>query len=436
MALTPNDIRNYELSTQMRGYHKEEVDDLLEAIATAMEADKQANLKLSMEVDNLKQQLTALKEHEDVIKGAAIDARRNADQAIKAAKAEAEKVLSKARAESERIMASHQQALAENKAKVERAEQIKDTYLQQLRDLIESHLGMVENVDMETPELPETPQQTSSTQVVDRTEEAPRHADDTANSDLPEMSEEEVSALDSVLPSDAGDDESEGNIEVTDSSEVDRDTMETVGSEKHKEEPEAAEEANAADKIVEVGRAPEPGEQPSGSQPTGEAEPQANVETQEPQAQAGPGEQPDESQHTAPLADGDEEGAQEAVDPELAEALKAYQDKVKKASDGRVDEDTMPPAPRGQTYEEASHDVAEEVPPGFVTAGQEADQQAREATDKVPTPASQGTREAQPQPATQPDASTSGVSPDRLAEELDAVVAKFEEEMDKAAQNK
>jgi hypothetical protein len=250
------------------------------------------------------------------------------------------------------------------------------------------------------------------------------------------MSEEEVSALDSVLPSDAGDDESEGNIEVTDSSEVDRDTMETVGSEKHKEEPEAAEEANAADKIVEVGRAPEPGEQPSGSQPTGEAEPQANVETQEPQAQAGPGEQPDESQHTAPLADGDEEGAQEAVDPELAEALKAYQDKVKKASDGRVDEDTMPPAPRGQTYEEASHDVAEEVPPGFVTAGQEADQQAREATDKVPTQTSQGTRATQPQPATQPEASTSDVSPDRLAEELDAVVAKFEEEMDKAAQNK
>mgnify|MGYP006278986399 CR=1 FL=1 len=407
MALTPNDIRNCELSTQMRGYHKEEVDDLLEAIATAMEADKQTNLKLSMEIDNLKQQLSALREHEDIIKGAAIDARRNADQAIRAAKAEAEQVLSSARAESERIMASHRQSLAENEDKVKRAEKIKNEYLAQLRDLIESHLGLVADVDIDTPELPQpAPQE-------------PEYSDETA--EAPQMSDDETSALDSVLPSQASD---EDNIEVTDSSEVDRDTMETVGSERNEEEPEAAEEANAAGKIVEVGRAPEPGDQ--SSQPPAPAQ-------AEPQTESAP---VDQAEEPPPPAEGVEKNAQEAVDPELAEALKAYQDKVKKSGDSRSDDDTMPPAPRGQTYEEANPSGEAQTPPGFVTAEVEANQQVKEATDRVPTQPAPSEPTAAAPPKASIDEPRSDVSPDKLAEELDAVVAKFEEEMDRAAQNK
>lgn len=434
MALTPNDIRNCELSTQMRGYHKEEVDDLLESIASALEAEKQTNLKLSMEVDNLKQQLAALKEHEDVIKGAAIDARRNADQAIKAAKAEAEQVLSRAREESERIMASHRQALAENKTKVERAEQIKETYLKQLRDLIESHLGMIENVDVETPQMPEVPQPQPQPPI----EAAqPQQESSAALSDNrgKRMTDDESSALDSVLPSDTPDEE---NIEVTDSSEVDRDTMETVGSEKRPPEPEAAEEANAAGRIVEVGRAPEPGEHPSEAQPENAVPPSAETEPPAAQAKAASSDQPEAPGHTAALADSDQDDPQEAVDPELAEALKAYQDKVKKGTDSNNDDDTMPPAPRGQTYEETGQNSAAQTPSGFVTAETEANRQAKEATDKVPTQVA----EKQPiaQSSTTPkqglEDPASSVSPDKLAEELDAVVAKFEEEMDKAAQNK
>ncbi len=412
MALTPNDIRNYELSTQMRGYHKEEVDDLLEAIAAAMEADKQANLKLSMELDTLRQQLNALKEHEDVIKGAAIDARRNADQAIKAARAEAEQVLSCARAESERIMASHRQALAENKAKVERAEQIKDAYLKQLRDLIESHIGMVENVDIDTPELPQP--------------SLPEPECSVAANDGPQMSDDENSALDSVLPSDTpeGDD-----IEVTDSSEVDRDTMETVGSEKRAEKPRAAEEANAASEIVEVGRVPEPDEKDRAESQAQPAQPGAPGEPASPSRS-------EEFQQAVPTVEDEDEGAQKAVDPELAEALKAYQDKVKKNTEHRGDDDTMPPAPRGQTYEEANPGADAAVPRGFITADAEVDQQASEATGKVVAPSPQAGLSAAAPPKTQIDEPPADVSPDKLAEELDAVVAKFEEEMDKAAQNK
>ncbi len=61
MDLSPNDIRNYEFSNQMRGYDKEEVDSFLDKIAEGLENLKQDNLKLSMEIDSLRSQISAFK---------------------------------------------------------------------------------------------------------------------------------------------------------------------------------------------------------------------------------------------------------------------------------------------------------------------------------------------------------------------------------------
>ena len=41
MELSPNDIRSFEFNTQMRGYEKNEVDDLLEDVAVALESARQ-----------------------------------------------------------------------------------------------------------------------------------------------------------------------------------------------------------------------------------------------------------------------------------------------------------------------------------------------------------------------------------------------------------
>ena len=75
MDLSPNDIRGYEFPNQMRGYDKDEVDNFLEQVANAFEEMKQQNLKYSMEIESLKSQLSGLKQFEDTIKSAAIDAR-------------------------------------------------------------------------------------------------------------------------------------------------------------------------------------------------------------------------------------------------------------------------------------------------------------------------------------------------------------------------
>ena len=86
MDLSPNDIRNYEFPTQLRGYEKDEVDKFKDQVAEAIEQLKQENLKYSMEIESIKGQLSGLRQFEDAIKSAAIDARRNADLTIANAK--------------------------------------------------------------------------------------------------------------------------------------------------------------------------------------------------------------------------------------------------------------------------------------------------------------------------------------------------------------
>ena len=144
MSLTGNDIRSIEIRSQMRGYDKEEVDNLLEQVAVAIETTKQENVKLSMEIDSLRSEVASLKENEDVIKGAAIDARKNADATIKAAKKDAADIIKKAKEESKNIIAGNSKKVQEIEQHIQSLDQNRKTYLSKLRTLISSHLELAE----------------------------------------------------------------------------------------------------------------------------------------------------------------------------------------------------------------------------------------------------------------------------------------------------
>ena len=337
MDISPNDIRNYEFSTQMRGYSKDDVDSFLDNVADAMETVKQENLKLSMEVDSLKTQLSGLRQFEDTIKSAAIDARRNADMTMANAKEEADQVLSEARAEAERLVESKEQELKDIEGCVSKAGVIKKSYLSQLRSLIASHLEIVENLSQEKS----------------------MHAED--------------------------------GIEVTDSSEMQREQMETVGTEPSDQEPDVTEEANAADKIVS-----------------------ATPETEE------------GSPHEPGDKDEASEQASKPIDPELAVALENYQQKLDgqpKPSESAQVDDAIPSQP-GEIVETTLR--AEDIPPGFIA--KDTDDQSEKATGKMTFDAADSAPETDSK-------STPSLLPDNLADELDKVAAKFEEEMDKAAKS-
>ena len=133
MDITPNDIRNFEFGSQMRGYDKEEVDSFLDKIAYGLEEMKQESLKQSMEIDSVKTQLSGLREFEETIKSAAIDARRNADMTIETAKREGDLILSKARSEAEQILESRTSQINELENQIAKLQMSKKSYLGKLR---------------------------------------------------------------------------------------------------------------------------------------------------------------------------------------------------------------------------------------------------------------------------------------------------------------
>jgi cell division initiation protein len=217
MDFSPNDIRNADFPATMRGYDKQEVKKYLEQVATALEKSKQDNLRLSMEIDSLKTQITGLRSFEDTIKSAAIDARRNADATIASAKKEAEQILSHARKESEAAIGSRAGKIQEIERQLETLELTKKSYIGRFRMLLQSHLEIIDEIS----------------------------SGSTAGSFVPT--------------------ELQDSIQVTDSSDITRKTRENISTHPATAEAVHVEEANAVGSIVSMRAA---GHQPT-VEPTG-----------------------------------------------------------------------------------------------------------------------------------------------------------------------
>jgi len=197
MELSPSDIRNYEFNTQMRGFDKEEVESFLEQVASTIEDMKQDLLKKTVEKDSLQKQYDDLKQHEDTIKSAAIDARRNADQTVKNAKKEAEELLSDAQTKAENLIHDKAHEFKKIEAQIFNLENTKKGYLTELKKLIASHLTLID-------------------QVADAELELPQVA--TGELELPQVATSE--------------------LEVTESTDITVDKMETIANEMSQEESE------------------------------------------------------------------------------------------------------------------------------------------------------------------------------------------------------
>jgi cell division initiation protein len=368
MDLSPNDIRNYEFSNQMRGYDKEEVDSFLDRIAEALEKVKQDNLKLSMDNDSLKAQLAGLRQFEDSIKNAAIDARRNADSTIAAAKKEAEQMLGKAKAESEKLLGNHEKKIQELKTRLAELEATRKSYFSKLRNLINSHMQMLDE-----------------SSIPDIKKDISGHEE----SSEPKIERKNVYTPpgEKATPGPANGD----NIEVTETTEVTRGEMETIAS-KPQHQPIRTEEANAAGDIV-------PAE--------------------------------DEQNPPAPVA-------KKPIDPELAAALANY--KSKSQGEVQMPQSEAPVPRQGEIHETTTR--AEDIPDGFVTPHMDGPSDSEEEPDtgKVQvSPDSQDTPTEHndididtPIVAEKTKKNDSGDNGIDIAQELDNVVAKFEEEMTKA----
>ena len=321
MDLSPNDIRNFEFGTQMRGYDKDAVDNFKEQVAQTIEMLKQENLRLSMEGDSVKLQLAGLKQFEDAIKNAAIDARRNADMTIANAKSEAELIVRRATSEVEQLLSGRTQRHAELETAIQKLELTRKSYLSKLRQLITSHLEWVQEL---------------------------------AHAELPPAQQPKAQQVE------------EDRLEITDTTELLSKGRETIATQPTRAALSRTEDAKAATRIIPVE------------------------------------EQPTAQQVTAALKSVIQENEQQqtrSIDPELASALESYR---------KVGE----------------------------TTGKHNEPELNVGTDKVRMTQSQPIEYAQ---ITGDAPNTTQVGPDSqtsdLAEVLDKVVSKFEEEMDKAAKS-
>ncbi len=349
MDLSPNDIRNYEFPNQMRGYDKEAVDNFLEQIAVALETAKQEQLKLSMELDSVKSQLSGLKQFEDTIKSAAIDARRNADSTIASAKKEAAEMLDEARAEAAQALESRTQQVSEIEEQITKIGLTKKSYFSKLRDVIQSHLDMIDEIE------------------------------------------------EGEAPAEKVEDE----IEVTESSEVKSRKRETVATVPSAATPIKTEEANAPESSMES----------------------LSEASKEDLSEALKG------------VLGDDDDAEEAgpIDPELAAALENYKKTAQEKAETKAAAPSEPEIPPPGVMQETTA-LAEDIPPGFVTTEGE---QLNTDTDKVKVESAEAENSSEPNQVdidTPLDTDKKSPEPDGLAKNLDEVVAKFEEEMDKAEQ--
>lgn len=222
MDLSPNDIRNYEFDTQMRGFDKEEVESFLEQVATTLDDLKHDLLKKTIEMDSLQKQYDNLKGYEDTIKSAAIDARRNADQTIKDAKNEADQLLSEAKVKSENLIHDKAHEFKEIEAQISNLNDTKKSYHAELKNLIKSHLTMVDEVAEAELEIPEVA--TSNLEVTDSidvtVDKMETIANETSN-DKPE-SEPEISENAQVSYNEDNEVPSETNIKEDTEAEVDK----------------------------------------------------------------------------------------------------------------------------------------------------------------------------------------------------------------------
>ncbi len=312
----------------MRGYDKTEVDTFKEQTAQALEHVKQELIRANMELEAVKLQLNTIKQFEETIKGAAIDARRNADATVATARKEAQMILEKTKGEVETILATRKQRIAEAQAQMEKIELVRDAFLQKVRTMITSHLELLGSPSHSEP--------------------GPRHQQ--PPKDTPQF----------PTPQPAKPVKVEDSIEVTDSNEIKGNRRETIATQPSKPEHGVTEEANAPSHIIPV-------EIQTGKVPVSKTQPV------------------DEPAAALKKTFRDEETPQPSVDPELVSALENYKQQDEESPLGLV----------GNNAEERAEVV-------------------QTAAAKTPG---------------------SAIPADMLAKELDEVVAKFAEEMDKASKS-
>lgn len=146
MELTPNEMRNHKFPSAMRGYNKAEVDAYIQAAADALEEARAQLVALTEEREALENRYNELKEMQETIKAAVLEAQKSGEEIKANAKREAELIISEAKHRRDKMIDEKYQKLSEVEARIHELEYTRKSFYNKLRSEIEAHLRLVDSI--------------------------------------------------------------------------------------------------------------------------------------------------------------------------------------------------------------------------------------------------------------------------------------------------
>jgi cell division septum initiation protein DivIVA len=119
MEITPRELRDIEIHSEIRGYSRDEVNDLLERAAQAIEASNQRVTQLQDRLTSAQSEAVRTRETEDILHRTLLLAQRAADEAVAEATTKSKQMLDEAEMSSRRLIAESE-AEARRKGETER----------------------------------------------------------------------------------------------------------------------------------------------------------------------------------------------------------------------------------------------------------------------------------------------------------------------------
>lgn len=155
MRITPLDIQQKQFPTKFRGFDEEEVDSFLELVREEMEELLRENANMREESKRLEKQVKEYKNIETTLRDTLIATQQMVDEYKLNAKKEAELVKKEAELKADQILKEVQGKVINIHEDIADLKGIRRHFKEELKRLIESHLGMMEFDKEREDEIPD-----------------------------------------------------------------------------------------------------------------------------------------------------------------------------------------------------------------------------------------------------------------------------------------
>jgi cell division initiation protein len=149
--LTPLDVRRTEFPAALRGYDRARVDEFRDRVANELERLTRLNHELENKAKGFHEQLRAFRERDKALNEALVSAQQLRAETKDQAEREAQLALREAKAEGDRLIDAAKSEVRRLAGEIEGLERSRRAYLAQLRSLVARQLADLDAIPAESP---------------------------------------------------------------------------------------------------------------------------------------------------------------------------------------------------------------------------------------------------------------------------------------------